>query len=953
MSQARPSAEVRAQGVRRSAFDTFDEMSWLSGVRGVLSRALGRVPAPKEEVLTSHPPRAPLRLDSDDSDAEPPPEDPKAKAHMKLTSDAMRELMELGGIEDAETHAPVSMDGFAEQVWRVEEPSEAQAPSSLLSAFQVGTDGPVDFDALLRFRADSAEAGHTRPLIEVMSEARTRPTDKRNGKMDEDDDEESAEDESEEDESEEDESEEAESEEADSGEAESGEAESEEAESEEAESEEAESEKDDIKDKKLMDGKQDAQSDRANPEPVFFHQQVPNEKAPTFWTPPSAHDGPSMDPASFQSPSQESHMLDQTRGRQDAPIVVLSDSDSSDEEPTNEATSGVCMDENYARELDAVLAMATRFPRSGQDTLAEDGSQWDDMEGQGDDDEEEEEEDEEDEEEEEEDEEEEEEDGGEGGTEDDTEKYEEGHKVAEFDQVENHDHMDESDQIESVERNDSDSRIHNDQEGQAEKLSEPTDTFVEEPGEPTDELDEPLEEADQEPVKSPEEPVKDSEEAFEEPIDRTVDVPIDRPFNETMDEPVNHPEESVDDPVAQRMEPTELQQPQDRLDGFIDKAPGESAEEPIRAEEEHKEPWIELKEPVEKPMDPQDFHNPMDESLAEPAEDGEEYKPTNEPVHLPADEPRDEPIDKPVEKEASLPQEEALTTETFLRDEATNESKTEPWNRDGGSGPEYHDPSGSILPMDNVDHEPASGPPAPSTDSLDTAFTYEPADATPSTLDPSLTKPGFTETKSKENAQPAPHSSHDTSESAPVEARIGAHTPERDAARPKANENSDESSLSTLDSDPSLPMPLQDSPHTTRSHCPLQRVTLTRAVGTPTFIVRSCTLNPSILEEEAAESDEVLFDSLEMQRLDADALPEDVYHSLCRIVGTSLLNDVYVMPDSMGDHWMKQDSRQESKDPPEASRSTKRARRSPSPPRRMRLRTAQERRPPRAYGFDL
>ena len=78
-------------------------------------------------------------------------EDPRAKAHLSLTADAMEEVLALGGIVDQDDQGPVHLDGFAEQVWRVDTPSTSQAPSSLLSAFQRDTTGPVDFDALLQF----------------------------------------------------------------------------------------------------------------------------------------------------------------------------------------------------------------------------------------------------------------------------------------------------------------------------------------------------------------------------------------------------------------------------------------------------------------------------------------------------------------------------------------------------------------------------------------------------------------------------------------------------------------------------------------------------------------------------------------------------------------------------------------------------------------------------------
>ena len=95
-------------------------------------------------------------------------EDPRAKAHLSLTADAMEEVLALGGIVDQNDQGPVHLDGFAEQVWRVDTPSTSQAPSSLLSAFQRDSTGPVDFDALLQFRARMAQRTSPTPHIQVL-----------------------------------------------------------------------------------------------------------------------------------------------------------------------------------------------------------------------------------------------------------------------------------------------------------------------------------------------------------------------------------------------------------------------------------------------------------------------------------------------------------------------------------------------------------------------------------------------------------------------------------------------------------------------------------------------------------------------------------------------------------------------------------------------------------------
>ena len=155
-----------------------------------------------------------------------------------------------------------------------------------------------------------------------------------------------------------------------------------------------------------------------------------------------------------------------------------------------------------------------------------------------------------------------------------------------------------------------------------------------------------------------------------------------------------------------------------------------------------------------------------------------------------------------------------------------------------------------------------------------------------------------------------------------------------------------EASQDVADSSMELPITQSKSPHCTRSHCPLQRLTLTQCTGTPTFLVRSCTLDPQVLEEEGAEQHDVLLDSLEMQPLNADALPEPVYHKLCRIVGPSMLEDVYVLPKSMAEQWMRSDEKEQETERKRSRRS------SPVSPLRMRLRTPQERRRPRYYTPD-
>ena len=102
--------------------------------------------------------------------------------------------------------------------------------------------------------------------------------------------------------------------------------------------------------------------------------------------------------------------------------------------------------------------------------------------------------------------------------------------------------------------------------------------------------------------------------------------------------------------------------------------------------------------------------------------------------------------------------------------------------------------------------------------------------------------------------------------------------------------------------------------HSLRSHCALQRLSLMQFDGAPTFLVRECVLDPDVLQEEGAEAQPVLTDSLEMEPLDAGALPEHIYHSLCHIVGPSMLEQVFVVPGSTGEQWMQGEQAAEEQD---------------------------------------
>ncbi|WFD42337.1 hypothetical protein MPSI1_000979 [Malassezia psittaci] len=125
------------------------------------------------------------------------------------------------------------------------------------------------------------------------------------------------------------------------------------------------------------------------------------------------------------------------------------------------------------------------------------------------------------------------------------------------------------------------------------------------------------------------------------------------------------------------------------------------------------------------------------------------------------------------------------------------------------------------------------------------------------------------------------------------------------------NSQAPEPSLSSL---PTEEQEIRTEPHRnhypiTRSHCHSQRLVLLRETGSPTFIVPSCVLDPEVLAKEGAEKQDVNIDRLDLVTLNPDALPESVYHTLCRIVSPSLLDEVSVTSDSHAASWMIDDAR--------------------------------------------
>lgn len=88
---------------------------------------------------------------------------------------------------------------------------------------------------------------------------------------------------------------------------------------------------------------------------------------------------------------------------------------------------------------------------------------------------------------------------------------------------------------------------------------------------------------------------------------------------------------------------------------------------------------------------------------------------------------------------------------------------------------------------------------------------------------------------------------------------------------------------------------------TTRSHCICRRLQLSKVEGAPIFIVPGCSINYEQAHKEGAEdlglTDESLAD--DWLTVDPDLIPEDVHHTLSRIIGLEFLNEgICVEPDS-------------------------------------------------------
>lgn len=88
--------------------------------------------------------------------------------------------------------------------------------------------------------------------------------------------------------------------------------------------------------------------------------------------------------------------------------------------------------------------------------------------------------------------------------------------------------------------------------------------------------------------------------------------------------------------------------------------------------------------------------------------------------------------------------------------------------------------------------------------------------------------------------------------------------------------------------------PVADLAHSCRYHS----VTLSDLPGKPAFVVPGCTLlHDALAEEKAADGGEATSKELEeMDAFEAENLPSNAYHALTRIVGSDILEEVFVLP---------------------------------------------------------
>lgn len=997
---------------RRSAFENFDESQWLLGVRENLRNALFRRATPTHyealsprvsQPTTSTPlavapqdspcreahqdtaeelphvlarsPRALIEVESSEDEVM---EDPAAKAHLQRTSLAMQELLALGGIVDTESNAPVTVDGFADQVWRVDRPSQPSS-SQLFSSFTQGES--VDMDALLRFRAAenmNPSPEPARPMIEVIADQtnmrdkdaseRVTPTmdcsygsslwpvphqgedglfgaimdkeDEENDKevnvqedVDGEKEEEKEEDEKEEDDEEEEEDEDEEEEEEEEEEEDEDEEEDEEEEEDEDEDEEDENIQEmEVQDPALV--KEEAVVDDGTKEPSELSTdqefyRIGAERA--------------IHLTSF------SHLEDSSRD-----VIVVKDHVDLDDIQNTDAYQEVDQDNNQGGDVEVNKGSAIKEEES-RDRVDND-KVCSVCEG------------------------------------DDIYKGDEVHVEGDNDKV---------NAMEDKSAKDFTSplfRIRYD--GAWEGVSQ--------------------EDSDQETVRLDDGQDTEAYPSLQAPLEH------ERPLGDevTADSYDGHANDANDLPPSQMHTAANSRGGQDQpitvLDSDDEKDTAhDSTDMTTHPWHGAKTEWSELATLAEvaeldhtahgalseTPLDAHTRPNLCVETMYE-AQVPETISSVEFVRHVHAVNPSSAAPSASEEPYTNVQgvgmQDACAATETRTsvdgdvvwtrRDVQPTTRTAVGTNVPSGATVEYtprsddHERAASALGTDGAEEVPCTQQsrgeePASNTADVTWGLGRNVSNVSPSAVDErGLSEGAISEPIALRAAETV--GSEESSELS-----------EQELPESKASQSTHECAKACGDESSSLSSSPDRSAHLTRSHCPLQRLTLSRAPGAPTFLVRSCVLDPKVLADEGAECADLYVDTLDMTPLAADTLPEDVYTSLCRIVGPTMLEDVYVSPQSLGAQWMSSAGENEDvaeapqaqsempaepaleaetsavapqreteridEAPPAAldetpSRPSQRKRvrpaASPEPgPLRMRLRTPGERRPPRHY----
>ena len=915
---------------RRSAFENFDEGRWITDVRERLRTALSAQPDPVET-----PQPAP--------EGDGIPEDGQAKAHMQRTSEAMQELLALGGIIDEEKNTPVKVGNFADRVWRVDKPPEEATPSSLFSAFDRGEG--VDIDALLRFRMQETEKEQStnapkpkRPLIEEIDAPKTAPSDdddqeasdsERDSSEEDDDDrdEESSDEESDEQESEEDES-----------------SEDEEVISDEESDDEVEGEGKADADEPEDSEDSESANELVNKDENKYGEENINEAESSDWM----HDRPGPASVSGQELSKPPVRLS-THGHEGSPIVVLSESEEDEPQSHLSSSQGIPADreredqehlDEDEDENDEKVFEDNEDNRSSssQDAAADCFVSADQIEMDYDD-----------------------------LDEDEAEEMEDELDDEAEDELDKDFKQKLHDQIDQDCKEDVES-VKQDLARQIEHESSSSESL------PHRHVQEPHDEQPKpdmiEPTRTEAIPVENKHLDPEKKEERTEGH-----SEGQLDAERQHKDGSFESVASNVVEP----QSQGHEATKVSFDPAEHSQTTEQTAVGHQEyPAVQNK----------DF--PADFSLK--TRDDEMRDGTDHSTESFARELADEmgfPMDQESKDVQGLIADDAWPS--FPHSTGPSEIPSNAFLMEDVDQPRLNTTSMLHRPFDSIpsgDEEPF--PPSHDRGFLDVSGPLENVTKEPLGLDPELhgdadsfqpENPGdgdgqaspqafssnvdsgnngkdatdvpaegkVTETASEEafdrngatedtgiNLAPAAHiDSVHTDADAPKESSANGfsvqdespnlhkgeecHIPDQEAnlnqqesaSADDSGENGEEKSH-PRDTSSSRPHGTHadrhpDSRPITRSHCSLQFLTLHNEAGHPVFIVPSCATDAEVLAQEGAEKQDVDTDDLEMLPLDPGALPESVYHSLCRIVTPGLLDEVHVTPSSLGAQWMAQD----------------------------------------------